>query len=98
MMVSFVYTVPCPSCPTVGEGVVVATVRVNKTALRVVGESLGFLPRACKACGAELPAEATRARIHPDDVPKVNAARARKGWAPLRDPDRPDHPAANPTS
>lgn len=82
-MVSLIYEFTCPACSEPAKGVMVHTVRVNKGSLRTVGTGLGFIPRWCDGCGTAIEPVVARASIADKDLPKVNAARVKRGWPEL---------------
>lgn len=88
MMVSLIYQFTCQGCSAPAKGLMVHTVRVNKGSLRPVGSpGLGFMPRGCEGCGVQVELVPDRVCISDDDLPKVNAYRARKGWPELTTAD-----------
>jgi hypothetical protein len=75
---------PCWLCGYRLRGGVMRTVRINKHSLRDVGRpGLAWWDPTCPEC--QWPTTGTPWTFHltPADRAKVDAARARRGWAPL---------------
>jgi hypothetical protein len=70
----------CTLCACRLDGRYFACVRVNKRSLRTVSVGIGVvLP--CPECGTDGPPMASRWALDPDSQARVDAYRARKGWA-----------------
>lgn len=82
MTLTFILRAPCAVCGYENHGVIVhGDCRVNKTSLRV-GDGFGFTPRGkCRECGQPADTDRVRRVLDPESQQKVDAFRARKGWA-----------------
>ena len=89
MNVFFIYEIDC-ECGYVTEGGSSTSMRVNKNSMVTTGSGIAFVPRNCKGCGKEFGNEVPIARQFLDDksLEAVNVYRERKGWHPLRQPER----------
>jgi hypothetical protein len=82
--VSMRYRGTCGLCGFRLRGVYVCSVRVNKASLRTTHPSICAVDRACPECAfpnAMVPRE-ERWALDADSQTRVDAYRARKGWAP----------------
>jgi hypothetical protein len=85
MLISYIHTYRCPCCGAVSQGVIVSYTVVCRDSLRT-SDGIGFVPSTCPACREPLTVAAHIA-VADADRPKIDAARARKGWPPLTWPE-----------
>lgn len=85
MLVSMIYTFPCPTCGHIEHGAMVRQVVVNKHSIRTkTGDiGLGFIPRECRECKGPLAGQPDRMDFAPEDQVRINDWRTKRGWGPL---------------
>lgn len=71
----------CSLCGCRMRGLLIAPVRINKSALKVTGVALSARDRSCPECGFESNSAPEVYRLEPESQRLVDAARAKKGWA-----------------
>lgn len=86
MIVTLHTTHTCLLCGHHEHGLRVHNVRINKHTLRTVGPGPGISchPPNCRECGHHLADRPDHHTLDPEDAARIDTARARKGWTPLR--------------
>ena len=72
----------CTLCGCRLRGILVATVRVRKHDLVADRGTLSSIDFRCPECGFETASAPNRWRLDDESQAKVDAARAKRGWAP----------------